>query len=264
VKSSPIAIAIAVGALLLLAGCDDAAHEPGHWGYETHDGPAVWAELSPDYALCAEGQEQSPIDLSEAKFAEPPKLAKDYKAASLKIIRQEHVVDVIDNGHTIQVNYDAGSTLQVGEQIYTLQQFHFHAPSEHTIGGRHLPMEVHLVHQSSAGELAVVGLLVAEGAYNAAFEPIWRNLPDEPGEEVHLEHVQVDVDDLLPANRETYRYRGSLTTPPCSEGVSWLVAAETIELSAEQISQFTSIISANNRPVQRLGARTIRSELAVD
>jgi carbonic anhydrase len=249
---------------LLLAGCDDPAHGPVHWGYETHNGPAVWAQLSPEYALCAEGQEQSPIDLSKAKFAEPPTLAKDYKPASLKIIRHEHVVDVIDNGHTIQVNYDEGSVLQVGEQIYTLQQFHFHAPSEHTIGGRHFPMEVHLVHQSSDGELAVVGLLVAEGAYNPAFEPIWDHLPDEPGQEVHLEQVQVHVDDLLPTNRETYRYRGSLTTPPCSEGVSWLVAAEAIELAPEQISQFTSIIPANNRPVQRLGARTIRSELAVD
>ena len=230
---------------------------PVHWGYGEDDGPMHWAALSPDYATCASGREQSPIDLVAATTGEQAGMSRYYKAASLRIIRHEHIVDVIDNGHTIQINYDEGSTLQLGEASYELKQYHFHSPSEHTIEGQHLPMEMHLVHQSTEGELAVLGVLIEEGDHNPAFEPVWANLPDEVGETVHHEHVTVNVDDLLPADHETYRYRGSLTTPPCSEGVSWFVAAEPIALSADQIAAFTSIFQGNNRPVQPLNDRRI-------
>ena len=230
---------------------------PVHWGYGEDDGPMHWAALSPDYATCASGREQSPIDLVAATTGEQAGMSRNYKAASLRIIRHEHIVDVIDNGHTIQVNYDEGSTLQIGEASYELKQYHFHSPSEHTIEGQHLPMEMHLVHQSTEGELAVLGVLIEEGDHNPAFEPVWANLPDEVGEEVHHQHVAVNVDDLLPADHKTVRYQGSLTTPPCSEGVSWFVAAESIELSADQIAAFTSIFQGNNRPVQPLNDRTV-------
>ena len=256
---------------LLIAACDApvASHEDIaesheatvkhdiHWGYGPENGPAVWADLNPEYALCRDGREQSPIDISDPSPAELPGLEANYQAATMRIIRHEHVVDVIDNGHTIQVNYDEGSTLEVGESSFELAQYHFHAPSEHTVNGRHSPMEMHLVHQSESGELAVLGVLIKEGAHNAAFDAVWAELPDEVGEEIHLEHVAVNVDDLLPSNRGTFRYRGSLTTPPCSEGVSWFVAVEPIELSAEQIGQFTAIISDNNRPTEPLGERLV-------
>jgi len=228
-----------------------------HWGYGEHDGPAVWAELSPDYGLCAEGREQSPIDLRNAQPREHPPVALAYQPQSLRMIRHEHVVDVIDNGHTIQVSYDEGSVLTIGEKQYELAQYHFHAPSEHTVAGKHSPMEMHLVHKSTSGELAVLGVLIAEGAHNTAFDPVWSHLPRSPGEKVHLEHVKVQIDALLPTGLRHYRYRGSLTTPPCTEGVSWLVAESPVELSGEQIAAFTAIIRANNRPVQELGERTV-------
>ncbi len=230
---------------------------PVHWGYGEDDGPASWAALSSDYLTCASGREQSPINIAGATTGEPMQLSKDYKAGSLKIIRQKHVVDVIDNGHTIQVNYDEGSNLRLGGVSYELKQYHFHAPSEHTIEGRHFPMAMHLVHQSAEGELAVLGVLIEQGSHNPAFEPVWANLPDEAGEEVHHQHLAVNVDDLLPADHNTYRYRGSLTTPPCSEGVSWFVTVEPIALSADQIAAFTSIFQGNNRPVQPLNDRTV-------
>ncbi len=231
---------------------------PIHWSYGEDDGPTRWAALSSDYGTCASGREQSPIDIAAIATGDlVPSGKKNYRAATLKIIRHEHVTDVIDNGHTIQINYDEGSNLQLGAVSYELKQYHFHAPSEHTIEGRHFPMEMHLVHQSAAGELAVLGVLIEQGDHNPAFEPVWANLPDEAGEEVHIQHLAVNVDDLLPANHDTYRYRGSLTTPPCSEGVSWLLAVEPITLSADQIAAFTAIFQGNNRPVQPLNDRTV-------
>jgi len=230
---------------------------PAHWSYGEDDGPTRWAALSSDYLTCASGLEQSPIDIAATTTNDQARVRRNYQAATLKIIRHEHVTDVIDNGHTIQINYDEGSNLQLGEVSHELQQYHFHAPSEHTIDGRHFPMEMHLVHQSAAGELAVLGVLIEQGDHNPAFEPVWANLPDEAGEEVHIQHLAVNVDDLLPANHDTYRYRGSLTTPPCSEGVSWLLAVEPITLSADQIAAFTAIFQGNNRPVQPLNDRTV-------
>jgi carbonic anhydrase len=221
-----------------------------HWGYDQENGSADWAKLSPDYALCGEGRQQSPVDLRQPVPAEQPEVVRDYKPVSLRIRRHEHVVDIIDNGHTIQVNDDQGSTLRIGETLYELKQYHFHAPSEHSVDGRHFPMEMHLVHQSAKGELAVLGVFIAEGAHNPAFDPVWANLPRQPGQEVHLEHVTVNVGHLLPERHQAYRYRGSLTTPPCSEGVRWLVASHPIALSTAQIAAFTSIFLGNNRPVQ--------------
>lgn len=226
-----------------------------HWGYGSDNGPESWADLKPDYALCGDGREQSPIDISNPSPAEPPGPTTKYQAATMRIIRHDDVDDVVNNGHTIQVNYDDGSVISVGDIEYELAQFHFHAPSEHTVDGRHAAMEMHLVHQAESGELAVLGVLINPGSHNQAFDPFWAELPDEVGEEIDLKDAEINVDDLLPSDLGTYRYRGSLTTPPCSEGVSWFVAVDPIELSAEQIGQFTAIISGNNRPPQDLGGR---------
>ncbi len=232
-----------------------------HWTYEEATGPAKWAELNPEYAICGNGREQSPIDIRDAEEIVHVSVPVDYEPASVRIIRHEHVVDLIDNGHTIQVNYDEGSVVTVDGIDFELEQYHFHAPSEHTIDGRHAPMEMHLVHTGPAGDFAVFGILIERGEHNAAFEPLWGNLPSAPGEERHYENIEVDVDDLLPQDLRSYRYAGSLTTPPCSEGVRWFVAVVPIELSGEQIAAFTSIIDNNNRPVQTLGDRTVFVEV---
>jgi carbonic anhydrase len=158
------------------------------------------------------------------------------------------------------VNYTEGDTLQIGDAQFELLQYHFHSPSEHTVGGRHFPMEMHLVHKSADNKLAVARVFIEEGAENAAFDPVWANLPGQKALETHLEHVTVNVDDLLPKNRATYRYDGSLTTPPCSEGVKWMLFTTPIQLSAKQIGAFREILKWNNRPLQPLSNRTVATE----
>lgn len=238
-----------------------AAADAPVWHYEGAEGPANWGKLSPAFAACAEGRAQSPIDitkpspsgrLAELKTTLPP--------AMLRIVHHAHMADGINNGHTIQINYSEGDTLAIGGKPYQLVQYHFHAPSEHTIDGRHYPMEMHMVHKAADGQLAVIGVFIEEGPHNSAFDPVWGSLPREKGVETHLAAVIVDVDRLLPASRTTYRYEGSLTTPPCSEGVAWLVMTTPITLSAEQIGQFTAIVKANNRPVQPLNGRTVATD----
>ena len=236
------------------------AHESPHWTYEGAAGPQAWGTLGTDFAKCASGRSQSPIDIGKTSSAELPALRSAFRPAKLTIAHTEHVADAINNGHTIEVDYPAGDTLTVGDTSYTLVQYHFHAPSEHTVAGKHAPMEMHLVHKSEAGGLAVVGVLIEEGAANAAFDPIWSNLPKAAGARSHLEHVEVDVDQLLPKTRTTWRYDGSLTTPPCSEDVKWLVMTTPVHLSAAQIAAFTAIVEPNNRPVQPLNDRVVATD----
>lgn len=228
------------------------------WHYEGPEGPANWGTLSPAFAACREGRAQSPIDISNpSPGGSLPALKATFKPATLRVVHHEHMADGINNGHTIQINYSEGDTLTAGDKAYQLVQYHFHAPSEHTVDGRHFPMEMHMVHKAADGHLAVIGVFIDEGQHNAAFDPVWGNLPSGKGVETHLTGVKVDVDQLLPASRTTYRYEGSLTTPPCSEGVKWFVMTTPISLSATQIGQFTAIIKGNNRPVQPLNGRTV-------
>ncbi len=222
------------------------------WGYEADNGPAVWAQLSEDYRLCAEGRRQSPIDLADASPKRSPGVTFNYISSPLT---------VVNNGHTVQVNYSEGSSMEVEGARYELLQFHFHSPSEHTLSGESLEMEMHLVHQNAdSGELAVVGALVRRGSENAALAPVWENIPAEAGEPRRVDGASINAEDLLPSERLFYRYDGSLTTPPCSEGVKWFVLTTPIEMSAAQIETFRSVINGNNRPVQPLNER----ELCVD
>jgi carbonic anhydrase len=231
-------------------GEDSHADQARHWDYGKENGPAHWGELSPEFVLCAEGKRQSPIDLHDATPIDPMAFERDYQPGTLEVIHQEHVVDIVNNGHTVQVNYDKGSTFTHGEDVFELKQFHFHAPSEHTIDGKHYPLEMHLVHQSDSGELAVIGVLVEEGPEHQGFIGIFRYVPLERGEAVHYENVAVDIDALLPEIESTYRYYGSLTTPPCSEGVRWFVFTDPVQASALQIASMSELITPNNRPVQ--------------
>jgi carbonic anhydrase len=235
-----------------------AAPEEGDpaWHYEGHEGPEHWGELNPKFAACRDGRAQSPIDITlPVARGVTSALKLQFPAATLRIAHHEHVADGINNGHTVQVNHDDGDTLFLGETAYGLVQYHFHNPSEHTLSGRRFPMEMHMVHRSAAGTLAVVGVLIQEGGHNRAFEPVWSNLPKTRGVETHYEHVKVDVDALLPAVRTSYRYDGSLTTPPCTEGVKWIVLTMPIELDAAQIHAFTDVMHDNSRPVQPLNGR---------
>ena len=227
------------------------------WGYEGAVGPEHWADLSPEFALCREGVEQSPIDLTGAVPIEDAGIERRLGTGVLTLEQRARVMDLVDNGHTIQVTTDVPMALDMGDTRYEMVQFHFHAPSEHTIDGEHAPLEAHFVHTSAAGELAVIGILIEEGEHDALADTIIAALPDGPGDERRVENLDLDMNELRPLPKRYYRYRGSLTTPPCSEGVEWIVMAEKRQISSEQMAAIASRLHDNNRPVQPLGARTI-------
>jgi carbonic anhydrase len=183
-----------------------------------------------------------------AKKADLPALRFSYNAVPLNII---------DNGHTIQINYAPGSTLTVGDKTYTLKQFHFHHPSEEHINGHGYDMVAHLVHADEQGHLAVVAVLLKKGSSNALIETLWKNLPSDKEKALEIPGVTVNVKDLLPAHHAYYTFAGSLTTPPCSEGVTWYVLKEPTALSNEQIADFAKIYPLNARPIQPTNGREL-------
>ena len=217
------------------------------WGYEGETGPEHWGELSPEYVLAKTGQRQSPIDISKSQPTSLPRIKFGYGPSQ---------IDLVYNGHTVEEVEDHQSSIEVDGKKFVLQQFQFHSPSEHTIDGQHFDMEMHLVHKSGDGEIAVVGVLIEEGTDNAAFDQVWDYLPSAENRE-RKERVTVDAATLLPASHSYYRYTGSFTTPPCTEDVLWMVLKSPVELSTEQIKTFRAIIEGNNRPVQPLNDRTV-------
>ena len=240
-------ILLVIGSLLVAsAAFAQEEHGPAHWTYEGEEGPGHWGEISPDYAKCVDGSAQSPINVTHAQDADLVDIAFDYGSTNLNIL---------NNGHTIQVNADAGSSITYNEVQFNLLQFHFHDPSEHEIDGAAAPMEMHLVHANAVGDLAVVGVMLVEGAENPAFADVFNNLPAEEGEAPVA--VSVDLSALLPADQHFFTYGGSLTTPPCSENVRWLLLDTPVELSHDQIAAFAAIIHDNARPVQPLNTRDL-------
>ena len=215
-----------------------------HWAYSGATGPSHWGEI------CTAGKEQSPIDIrtAEAKGEDLPALAFDYQPGPLRIV---------DNGHSIQVDVAQGSTLSVGGARYSLVQFHFHAPSEETIDGRHHAMVVHLVHRGAEGNLVVVAVPLSAGAANPELRSLWQHLPHEKEHEEAPARVTIDPSRLLPAERAYFTYAGSLTTPPCTEGVRWLVLKSPTFVSAEEIARFAKLYPGNARPVQPLNGREV-------
>lgn len=228
-----------------------------HWSYEGATGPDHWAELDPDCDVCRDGKAQSPIDLvtETAQAGSPANV--DYEKTSLRIEQHEHVTSLLDNGHTIQVTVEEGSTLTTSHGTYQLKQFHFHTPSEHTLDGRSFPMEVHFVHQSADGRLAVVGIFFVEGATNENLAKLIAHFPTGSGQSTNLPAEKIDLDLHLPTDRTAYTYMGSLTTPPCSEGVEWYVLREPVPASREQLAAFAARLHKNHRPVQPLNGRTV-------
>ena len=230
-----------------------------HWGYEAENGPNVWGSMSPDWSTCAEGLGQSPIDITSATKGDLPAVEFDIpNGQEVEVLNQGGVISELDNGHTIQINAKTGEKLTVGDKSYSLVQFHFHAPSEHTVDGEHFPMEMHFVHQAEDGALAVLGLLLEEGFANPGIEPLWANLSAGAGTEVAIEVPAEFAEHVFPnVGSGFYHYDGSLTTPPCSEGVNWYVRRTPTQLSKEQIAAFTAVYDHNNRPVQALNDRTL-------
>ena len=224
-----------------------AAEDGPHWGYNCAEGaPFVWGEIAPAFTLCAEGRAQSPIDvITTAAVHRPlPPLSPAYGPVDL---------EVVNNGHTVESHPLAkaqaeppagGPSLQVGGRTYRLVQFHWHTPSEHWLDGASYPMELHLVHGDEDGRL-VLGVLIREGRANPELDKLWATLPREPGERTEVHGF--DLAKLLPASLHSYRYAGSLTTPPCDQGIQWVLLAEPIELSAEQIATFQELFLGNER-----------------
>ncbi len=219
------------------------------WRYKGDKGPDNWGSLSPEYAACALGRMQSPIDISGAFPVKGPALKFYYKPCSLKIL---------NTVHTLQINYAPGNTLTVAGEIYELLQFHFHVPSEHAFDGSHMAMEAHFVHKNPAGVLAVVGVMMEAGAKNHALAAVFDNVPTEAGIEVDVAGTTVDASSILPtATTGYFHYSGSLTTPPCSEGVHWFILPDAIEVSAEQIAKFERMFGHNARPLQKCNDRLL-------
>lgn len=218
------------------------------WGYHGEVGPQNWGNLDAAYEACKTGTKQSPINIDKFAAAEMPALKAAYGQSAL---------NVLNNGHTLQVNYDAGSTLMSDGKEYALKQMHFHTPSEHYIDGAPYPMEVHFVHQAADGELAVVGVMMKVGAKNKTIQKIWDHAPAASGETGMTKELMISAANLLPRTGIYFKYEGSLTTPPCSEGVKWHVMQDPIEVSAEQVITFQSLFSVNARPIQPLHGRIV-------
>jgi carbonic anhydrase len=224
--------------------------EGHHWSYGGHTGPGHWAELEHDFAACKQGHAQSPIDIRGAKAADLPPIVFDYKPSPLR---------VVDNGHTIQVNYAPGSSISVGGARYELVQFHFHRPSEEKVQGKSHAMVAHLVHKSAEGKLAVVAVLLDKGGASVpAIETVWAHVPKEKEKEAAPD-VTVDAATLLPSAKGYYAFQGSLTTPPCSEEVRWLVLKQPVKIADREIAAFSKLYSMNARPTQPLNGRLVEA-----
>lgn len=223
-----------------------AAASGPHWSYEGGEGPEHWGELSEDYKACAVGRGQSPIDIDRPIHADLPKLDLSYAGGFPRIE---------NNGHTVQVDAQAGSRLVVGEDACDLVQFHFHHPSEHRLRGRSFPLECHFVHRREDGGLTVLAVLLEHGRANGTFEAILTHAPQEAGASAAL--TGLDVPGLLPDTTHYVRYSGSLTTPPCREGVDWIVLTTPVEVAEAQVARFASLYPHNARPVQPRNRRIL-------
>jgi carbonic anhydrase len=224
------------------------ATKMGTWSYDDESGPTRWARLRDDYAICAAGKRQSPIDIREGIKVNLEEITFDYKPRSFRII---------DTGHTVQVNVGEGLSLKISGKRYELLYFNFHRPSEERVNGRAYDMVMHLVHKNDEGQLAVVAVLLEKGNENPLIQTLWNNLPLDQNIEVAPADV-IDLSKMLPESRSYWTYMGSLTTPPCTEGVLWMVLKQSMPMSVEQIAIFSRLYRNNARPLQPLNGRLIK------
>jgi carbonic anhydrase len=255
----------------ITSASDNVAEEHAlHWGYTGAAGPDEWGNLSEKFALCLSGKRQSPVNILNEVSADLYPLIFKYQSIPLQ---------VLNNGHTLEANYSSSgseasvkigsatypvhtqdvyhSTLMLGDVPYKLLQFHFHTPSEHARDGQRYPMEVHLVHKSADGNLAVVGVFLRRGSENPTLAKVLNNVSSEINKVTRVKNIQINAADLLPDSRERFHYYGSLTTPPCSENVNWFVMKTPIQASSAQINQFENLIGKNARPLQPMHWRTM-------
>jgi carbonic anhydrase len=221
------------------------AHHKAHWEYAGDQGPEHWGDLDPAFRTCSTGLEQSPVNILNA-WPTRNAIELDYKASTFQ---------VIDNGHTVQVNVERGSFASIAGQRYELKQFHFHSPSEHVVENRPYQMEVHFVHSNERGELAVIGAFINPGKNHAGYQTIWDYMPVKAKEPIKPYNITLDLRALLPASLTAFHYDGSLTTPPCTEKVNWNVLHATLKFSQEQIDRFKLKYPMNARPAQPLNYR---------
>jgi len=247
-KGAPASASAAGRAAASADGAASPAKARGEWSYSGDTGPEHWASLKPEFSQCGKGQRQSPIDIHDGIPVELDPIAFDYRPSAFR---------VIDNGHTVQVNMAPGNRITVNGRRHELVQFHFHRPSEERLNGKQFDMVVHLVHKDIEGKLAVIAILISEGKGHPLVQQVWNNLPlekftEQPG------LATIDLNQILPEQRQYVTYMGSLTTPPCQEGVLWMVFKQPVTASAEQMATFARLHPMNARPVQPTAGRLIK------
>ena len=247
-KPKRAASAVAGSANLDIAANAGTSLLPTHWDYGGDEGPDAWGKMRPEFSKCATGQRQSPIDIRGGIAVDLEPIKFDYRPSAFS---------VIDNGHTVQVNVEPGNSITITGKRYELVQFHFHRPSEERINGRQYDMVAHLVHKDVDGHIAVVAVLLDRGSAQSLVQTVWNNLPLEKGDEVRA-GSRIDLSQLLPDDKRYYTYMGSLTTPPCSEGVLWMVMKQPVPISMDQVAIFSRLYPMNARPIQQADGRLIK------
>jgi carbonic anhydrase len=240
---------LATGLMMSSAMAQTAEHGKAHWEYAGKHGPSHWGEMESDFSSCKLGKAQSPIDIHAAKAAALTPIDFQYAPSA---------GEIVNNGHTVQVNLNDAGSVKLPSGGYKLLQFHFHTPSEESINGKHYPLVAHLVHKNENGDLAVVAVLFKKGKENAALKQVFAELPPTAGEK-HPLAENIDIMATLPAKRAYYAFMGSLTTPPCSEGVHWQVLKQPAEISGKQLAAFRKLYAMNARPIQPLNGRVVGS-----
>jgi carbonic anhydrase len=247
-------------ALLAVAGCASSTEHASHWSYQGESGPSNWGAMNPEWSMAHDGRAQSPINLSQSNSVKAD-------LAPLRFTAGRTVITPKDNGHTIQWDCEGMNTMTVGNEVYALKQFHFHAPSEHTVDGQHYPVELHFVHANAKGNLAVLGVMLTESnSVNEIYQMLAATIPQDAGEQYghDSDHAAsmggqtiFSPYSLLPSARRYATYQGSLTTPPCTEGVRWIVLTSPARVSSEQVATFTETYFGNARPVQPVNGRLV-------
>ena len=222
-----------------------------HWAYEGEAGPQAWGRLKPEFNLCAIGKRQSPISIDEGTTLQGP-------AEPIQFSYVPSNGTVVNNGHTIQIDIQGDNAITVRGSKYRLLQFHFHTPSEEQINFKRFPMVAHLVHRNTEGQLAVVAVLLDVGVASALIDKVWTYMPLDAGDRVRMPNELLNLAELLPTDQRYYQFMGSLTTPPCTEGVLWMVLKAPMTISKAQLKLFSQLYPNNARPIQPLNARPVR------
>lgn len=221
---------------------------PTTWSYEGNNGPNFWGDLDPSFSLCKTGKQQSPINLKWQKQSTGGEIAFDYKESPLR---------TVDSGHNLEIKFNSGSFIKIRGQEFELVELQFRSGSEHTFSGEHLPMEAQLIHKNSRGELAILSVMIIEGKENPTIEKLWTHWPQQTNKETLIETVKWNAKDLLPSRFTYYHYTGSLTTPPCTEGVNWNIFNTPAQMSRAQILNFRKKYRLNARPIQPIQNRKL-------